>query len=498
MDSRFDPTRLAWQLGLVILLVVVNSFFALAEYALITVRKTRIRQLVEEGNRSARMVDRMLQHPTRMMATIQTGVTIIATLSSMIAATSAVSPLAAWISAHFPGFVARHAAPIALILVTLPVALLSLVVGEIAPKSLAVRHSERLSLIAVHPVAWLQWLLAPAVAVLTLLSNLAVRPFGGTASFTTPAVNEQELKMMVEASEEQGVLDTEETEMIHSILDFGDTVARRVMTPRIDVTAVDIGTPLADLITRIGESGHSRIPVYEGDLDNIVGIVHAKDLLVLCPAQGGSSEQVRAVMRAPYFIPESKKIDELLAEFQRSKNQMAIVRDEYGVTSGLITIEDLVEEIVGEIADEYDVDEPMVQVVDQSTTIVDGLMPLSDVNDRMGLDLPEDEFDTIGGFVFSLLGHQAQQGERTEYGNVEFVVEATDGRRITKVRMVQHPHSEGTGAAGPPADVVREAASDGGAQTRVETAGVETAPGARAYLGLGHRALRSARLAGSR
>jgi putative hemolysin len=442
--STLDPGRFVLQFGVVFALILLNAFFALAEIALLTVRKTRVRQLVEEGNRSAILVERLLAQPTRLMATIQTGVTMIAMFSSAIAATSAVDPLASWMRTHLGGIFAHSAQTIALIAVTLPVAILSLVVGEIAPKSLAVRHPERLALLAVRPIHWLEVVLTPVVTVLDRLANVIVRPFGGTASFTTQVVNEEELKMMVEASEEQGVLEAEETEMIHSILDFGDTVVRKVMTPRIDMTTLEVDAPVSALAQKISESGHSRIPVYEGDLDNIVGIVHAKDLLNLFVESPRDSVSLRDVMRPPYFIPETKKIDELLTEFQRTKQQMALVRDEYGTVTGVVTIEDLLEEIVGDIQDEYDVEEPMVQVIDANTTLLNGKMSLSDVNDRMGLDLPEEEDDTIGGFVFSLLGHQAEQGERVRWENLEFGVEETDGRRITKVRLVRHPEPEST------------------------------------------------------
>ena len=310
--------------------------------------------------------------------------------------------------------------------------------GEVAPKSLVVRNPEPFALFVVEPIRWLQILLAPIVGLLTFLSNVVVKPFGGTVSFTIPSVNKEELEILVEQSVEQGVVDEGEKNMLTSILDFGETGARRIMTPRIDLTAFPVNGSMPDLIGLVYASGHSRIPIYEGDLDNIVGIIHAKDLLQLVGDDKRDTVPIREVMRAPYFIPETKKVDELLAEFKRSKQQFAIVRDEYGVTSGLVTIEDVVEEIVGDIQDEYDEEEPQVQVLSSTISILDGKMSLSDVNERMGLHLPEDEADTIGGFVFGLLGHAAAQGERADWEDTEFVVEETDGRRITKVRLIRH------------------------------------------------------------
>ncbi len=442
--ASFDPGKMLWEMVFVGVLIIINAFFNVAEYSLITIRKTRVQQLVEEGNRSAILVDRLVRtqtNSTRMMATIQTGVTLIATLSSALAATSAVEPLANWLR-HHAEFLASRADSIALVLITLPVAVLTLVVGEIAPKSLAARNSERFALMAARPITLMQTVLAPVVIVLTFLSNIVVKALGGdSAKFTSSAVNEEELKILVEASEEQGVLVAEETEMIHSILDFRETVTRRVMTPRIDMTAFDIADGMPGLIRLIKESGHSRIPVYEDDLDNILGIVHAKDILDLPGNASRDVVPIRKVMRPAYFIPETKRVGELLSEFRRKHQQLAVVRDEYGTVAGLVTLEDLIEEIVGDIQDEYDDESPLVHVLSSTTSILDGKMNLNDVNDRMALDLPEDEADTIGGFVFSLIGHQAEQGERARWNNIDFVVEASDGRRITKVRIIRNAAS---------------------------------------------------------
>lgn len=433
--AAFQPARLMWEMGLVFFLILVNALFAMAEYALITVRRTRIRQLAEEGNQSALLVQQMTErsNSARMMATIQTGITLIATLSSGLAATSAVTPLASWLKSSLPSL-APFTPIIALLSITLPVAILSLVIGEIAPKSLGVQYADRLSLIAIHPLIWMQKVLSPFVSILTFLSNLTLKPFGGAASFTTPSFNEEEIKILVEAGEEQGVLEAGETRMIQSVLDFGDTVTRKVMTPRIDISAFEINDSLTNLIALVSASGHSRIPVYVGDLDNIIGIVHAKDLLGL--PMDASPNDIRQVMRHVYYIPESKKVDALLTEFRRSRQQIAIVRDEYGVTAGLVTIEDVIEEIVGEIQDEYDAGEPVLEHLDEYTVLADGRYNLGDLNQRLNLNLPEEESDSIGGFVFALLGRQAEQGEETQFENTGFVVEETDGRRITRVRIL--------------------------------------------------------------
>ncbi len=431
------PSRILWEMGMVLLLIAFNALFSLAEYALITVRRTRIQHLAEEGNSSAALVQKMLQKPTLLMATIQLGVTLIAALSSGLAAASAVQPIAALIHAAAPHLPAQS---LALLAVSIPVALLTLVLGEIAPKSLAVKHSERIALLAVYPLYWLQTLLTPLVLAITACTNLLLRPLGGAAEFSIPTVNEDELKIMVDASEGTGGIEPEEKEMIHSVLDFAGTVVRKVMTPRIDISACQVTEPPAKLVETVQRSGHSRIPVYEEDLDNIVGIVHAKDLLALVPQDNG---KLQSIMRPAYFIPESKKVDELLTEFRHSRQQIALVRDEYGVVSGLVTIEDLLEEIVGEIQDEYDHEEPMIHHMEDGSILLDGRISLNDMNSLLETDLPETDADTLGGFVFALLGRQPLQNETVTWKQMQFTVANTDGRRIQTVRMEKlHPEPE--------------------------------------------------------
>ncbi len=432
-----NPAAVPLAVALTLFLIGLQAFLSASEIALITLRKSRLRQLIEEGRPAAKRVETLLADPARLTATIHTGVTLISLFAAAFAALVITPPVAQSLRVlHVP-----YATPAALLLALLPVAFLTLIGGAIAPRSLAARYPENIALLSARFILVMEWLLAPVVLLITLLANLLLRPFGGTASFLTPTVNEEELKMMVEASEEQGVLEAGETEMIHSILDFADTVARKVMTPRIDMTTASAESTPTELVTLINESGHSRIPVFDGDMDNIVGIVHAKDLLMRIVAPH-TAIALRDVMRDPYFIPENKKIDELLTELRRRKEQIAIVRDEYGTVAGLITIEDVVEEIVGDIQDEYDVDEPTIHVLDAENTVFDGRISLDDVNERMAIELPTEEADTVGGFVFGLLGHQAQAGERATFGDLEFTVEATDGRRITRVRLTRRPLSE--------------------------------------------------------
>lgn len=430
-----DPNRIVPGIILIAVLILLSAFFAAAEMALVSVRKTRIKQLVEEGNARARTVLELIDHPTNFMATVQIGVTLVALMASAFAAVNIAEPATKWLISV--GVAASTAKPVAVIGVTIILSLFTLVFGEIAPKSLALQHAEKVALNVAGTVRFLSLLGLPAVKLVSFLSDLVVRPFGGHVRFTNPILTEEELKMLVEAGEEEGVIEEEEKEMIHSIFDFTDTVARQVMVPRTDMDAAPVTSTLDDLLDVITTSGHSRIPIYEDNVDNIVGVVHAKDLLPIL-RQEKRVFDIRAVMREAYFIPETKDVDELLAEFKRGNVQMAIVRDEYGGTAGLVTVEDLLEEIVGEIRDEYDIEEPLIEVLDADHALVSARMSVDDLNEQMDLDIPEsEEYETIGGFVFDLFGRQPNEGEMISWSNLDFVVQTLEGGRIDRIQVIR-------------------------------------------------------------
>lgn len=434
-----DPDSIVSQIVLILVLVLLNAFFAAAEIAIVSVRRTRIKQLVDEGNRAAKAVQLLIENPTRFMATVQIGVTMVGFLASAIGAVTLSTRLAAVLQKVDIAIIANNALGIAVFVVTLGIGYITLVAGEIAPKSLALQHAEKIALLCGRVIYFLSIITMPAVKAVSFSSDLLVRPFGGQVKFSTPIVTEEELKMLVEAGEEEGVLEEEEKEMIHSIFEFTDTVVRQVMVPRIDMKSIDVSARLSELLEVIMRYGHSRIPVYEDNVDNIVGVVHAKDLLPVL-AQELHDADIRSVMRSAYFIPESKKIDELMAEFKLSKIQMAIVRDEYGGTAGLVTLEDLLEEIVGDIMDEYDVEERMIEVIDDDHAIVSARMDVGDLNDQMHLDIPDTEdYETIGGFVFGLFGRQPVEGESVDYDSVKFTIKSIEGGRLHMIAIDREP-----------------------------------------------------------
>jgi len=430
-----DPNRILLGIALILALVACNAFFAAAEMSLVSVRRTRIKQLVEEGNAKARAVLALLERPTNFMATVQIGLTVVGFLASAFAAINLGEPVGKWLASI--GLSASVSRPVAVVGITVILSLFVLIFGEVAPKSLAIQHAEKLALGLAGTVRLISLLAMPAVKLVSVVSDVIVRPFGVHVRFTNPILTEEELKMLVEAGEEEGVIEEGEKEMIHSIFDFTDTVARQVMVPRTDMDAAPVTSSLDDLLDLITSSGHSRIPIYEENVDSVIGVVHAKDLLPVL-RQDKRAFEIRAVMREAYFIPESKDVGELLAEFKRGNVQMAIVRDEYGGTAGLVTVEDLLEEIVGEIRDEYDIEEPLIEVIDEDHAVVSARMSIDDLNEQMEMDIPEsEEYETIGGFVFGLFGRQPAESELISWSNLDLVVRSLDGGRLDRIEVIR-------------------------------------------------------------
>lgn len=428
-----------------LILSLLNGFFTLAESALVTIRNARLEQVIAERGSDAAAageLQELLRRPTRVVATVQVGITLAAFAVSAIAA----AVLAPHLAHLFHRWGVPHDTRVATVVLALVAALLTIVVGELVPRAVAQRSPERVALLVARPFAFFEKLFAGLASVALGLSNLLVKPFGLTATFAAPVITETELRTLLEASARSGAIEEDEKEMIRSVISFGDTDVRQVMTPRVEIKAADIGTGLAGLLQLIVESGHSRIPVYEGSIDMIVGSIHAKDLLPVL-ARGQKDGELRPFVRPPLFVSENKRVDDLLDEFRRSSLQIAIVQDEYGGTAGLVTIEDLLEEIVGEIADEYDSEEARADPPREDLSSVDGRTSISDVNERLGLSLSEADFETIGGYVFGLFGRQPGEGEVVTENGVEFLVTKTDGRRVQEVRILKRDEGGETEAS---------------------------------------------------
>jgi CBS domain containing-hemolysin-like protein len=415
-------------------LMCVNGLLAMARSALINVRKARLRQLAEEGSRSARSAERLAEDASRLLATTQLGMMLTSTFGGAVVAVSAAPPLAEALGPWLGEF----SYPVAFVASVFLAAISMLIFAELLPEIIALKYSERLALWLAQPLAVLAILVMPLVRLMVWFSSGVARLFGAELRGDMPLVTEEEIKTLVDAGEEEGVIQEEEKEMIYSIFELGETLAREVMVPRIDIVALDVTTPMLEALDTIMQAGHSRIPVFQETIDNVLGVLYAKDLLHYLRENRTDVPLVK-VLREAYFIPETKKASDLLPDLQQRRVHMAIVVDEYGGVAGLVTIEDLLEEIVGEIQDEYDTEEPFVEFIDDNAYIFDARVDLDDLNRLMAVDLPTEDSDTLGGFIYTELGKVPAIGDRVVFGEMEFTVESVSGRRIKKVRVERHP-----------------------------------------------------------
>ena len=430
-----------FELAVIAILILLNAVFVAAEIALVTVRRSRVEQLVEEGHRSARRLERLIARPGRFLAVTQLGITFIGFLASAFAAVSLKVTLQDALARFTP--LAPYAEVVSLVVITALLALVTIVFGELVPKALALARAERFALALSGPFELLEKLLGPIVRVLEAITNAIARPLGGEQT-DRYQISMEELKILVERGGQQGVLEAEEEQMISAVIELGEGRVHEVMVPRIDVTAIPVDASMSEAVDTILREGHSRIPVYEESIDNIVGILYAKDLL---PYLKDNAEplELRRLLRTPLFVPESMSVDDLLHELRRRKVHIAIVLDEYGGTAGIVTIEDLLEEIVGEIQDEYDVEEPMVEPVSENEVRFDGRANIDDFVEAMGVDLADEdreEYDTVGGLVYHRIGGVPRVGDSLDVDSVTLTVESTDGRRVGKVLAVRHPRAE--------------------------------------------------------
>ncbi|MCJ7709886.1 MAG: hemolysin family protein [Chloroflexi bacterium] len=433
------------EIGIIVLLVMLNAVFVSAEIALVSLRRSRVDQLVEEGRRGAARVRRLTSDPGRFLAVIQLAITFIGFLASAFAGVSlavALSDLLVGV-----GIASGPAAVVSLLGVTILLSLFTIVFGELVPKTLALAHPEIFALRLAGPVDILGRALRPLVAFLTAATRAITRLFG--AEVTSEAqITADELRLIVDRGGEQGVLEAEERQMINAVIELGSRRVHEVMVPRIAIVGLPASATFDDAIDTIIEEGHSRVPVYDNSLDEVVGILYAKDLLPFLKSDAAARSSVRTMLRTPVFVPESMSIDDLLHEFQRRKVHLAIVLDEYGGTAGLVTIEDLLEEIVGEIQDEYDEEEPLIEQLDDDRVRVDGRASIDDLLDLWDMKPTledEDEYDTVGGFVYHRIGGVPIPGDEIQLEHLRMTVETTDGRRVGKVLVVrEHDADEGS------------------------------------------------------
>ncbi|HEX6710174.1 MAG TPA: hemolysin family protein [Rubrobacter sp.] len=416
-----------------IVLVGLNAFFVAAEFALVRVRESRIVQLEQEGSARAAIVHETLRDLDSYLSVCQVGITV-ASLALGWVGEPAVSHL---IRPLFEAVGVMNERVVGIISVGLGFGAITyahLVFGEQAPKYISIQKAERVSLWISRPLNLFRILLNPVVWVVNASTNFVLRPWGIRLGEEMEAHSEEELRIMISSSTASGVLEPEERDYLNNVFDFGDRVAREIMVPRPDIEAIPSDAPLREMVDITVYGRYTRYPVYEGDLDHILGAVHVKDLF-RAARENPDDFDIRSIIRPCLVVPENKRIEEILKEFQTRTLQMAIVIDEWGSVEGLITIEDIVEELVGEIQDEFDEGEPAIEQISDDLYAVDGRIPIIDVNDRFDLDLPHEDFDTIGGYILGSLGRPPEAGDTVEADGATMQVKSVDGPRVSMLTL---------------------------------------------------------------
>ncbi len=446
MHDPGSATSLVFKIILLLVLILVNAFFAMSEIAIISLNDAKLEKQAQEGNKKAKKLLRLTSNPSNFLSTIQIGVTLAGFLSSASASQSFVDLLSNGLEkiailTKIPEGVIDG---FSLVVITLITSYFSLVLGELVPKRVAMYNPEKISFRIAGILTVVASVTKPFVKVLSVSMNAILRLLGIDPNAEPEEVTEEEIRMMVDVGGEKGVIEDVQKEMINNIFEFDDIDAGDIMTHRTDVSAVEINDPIQDVVEIAEKEGYSRIPVYEESLDKIIGIVYIKDLIGYIGSSVPKHENMRKIMREPYFVPESMKCGILFQEMTSRRVQMAVVVDEYGGTAGIVTLEDLLESIVGNIQDEYDNEEEDFSVIDETTFTVDGTTPIDEVNEHVGVDLPDDEYDTIGGFVISLLGYLPQDGEMNEldYENLHFTILNLEDKRIGKLKIEIRPVEE--------------------------------------------------------
>ena len=424
------------QIIVLAILILINAFFAATEIAFISINDAKIEKQAKEGNKKAKQIKKMLREPSKFLATIQIGITLAGFLSSAFAADAFADDLAPMLQNLMPlGLAAWR--NISIILITIILSYFSLIFGELVPKRLAMRNSEKIAFGTIGIVRAISIITAPFVKLLTASTNGVSKLFGisGTDEET---VTEEEIRMMVDVGEEKGSIKEEEKELINNVFEFNDKVVSEIMIHRKDIYAIDINSDVDNILKELDEYKYSRIPVYEESIDNIVGMLFIKDLLANVKKK--DKVKISKIIREPYFVSENKPIDELFRDLQKNKHQLAIVLDEYGGTAGLVTMEDIIEELVGNIFDEYDDEEKEFEKIDDNTFLISGSVSIHDLRKILGVEIPEGEYDTLSGYLIELLGRIPSDDEKPviETKRVTYKIEDYEEKRILWVKACRN------------------------------------------------------------
>lgn len=428
-----DGNSILFQLLFLAFLTLVNAFFAGAEMAVVSVNKNRVKVLADEGSKRAALLQTLFEDSTKFLSTIQVAITLAGFFSSASAATGISQVLGGWIAQ----FGIPYSNTIAVVVVTIILSYFTLVFGELVPKRIALQKAEAFSLFVVQPIYIISKILSPFIKLLSLSTNGFLHLIGMKTENLEEAVSEEEIKKMLETGSENGVFNEIEKEMINSIFSFDDKTAKDVMVPRREVFAIDIEEPLEKILDEILETRHSRIPVYEEQIDNIIGILQVKDVMIEARKKSFEEVDIRALLKEAFFVPDGKSTDELFREMQRTKNRMAVLIDEYGGVSGILTVEDLVEEVMGEITDEHEEEVVELQKIGEKEYLLDGSILIEELNEKLNLKLETENYDTLSGYLIEELGYIPKDSGQCELDadGVHFKILEVKEKRIRKVWM---------------------------------------------------------------
>ncbi len=448
MDDPGPALDIILKLVLLFVLIFFNAFFAMSEIAIISLNDTKMQKLAEEGNKKAKQIVKLTENPNRFLSTIQIGVT----LAGFLASASASQNFADLLMNALKHTAIVNVIPesvingISVVLITIITSYFSLVLGELAPKRIAMQVPEKVSFKVVGILLFIAKIAKPFVKVLSVSTNGVVRMFGFDPNADEENVTEEEIRMMVDVGGEKGVIEDSQKEMIDNIFEFDDLDAGDIMTHRTDMTAIEVSRSLEEVAELAIENGYSRIPVYEDDPDSIVGVLYAKDLLKYVGHNIPADLTISKVMRKALYVPETQSCGDLFKAMNDSHTQFAVVVDEYGGTAGIVTLEDVLESIVGNIQDEYDDEDEEIVQINETTFTIDGITDLDEVDELVGTKLPEGDYDTLGGFVISLLGYLPSESDPepavAEYDNLRFTVLNFEDRRIGEIKVEILPKEE--------------------------------------------------------
>ena len=425
------------QIFVLIILILLNAYFAATEIAFISLNDAKIEKNAKEGDKKAKQILKMLKSPSKFLATIQIGITLAGFLSSAFASDAFADRLAPILNNLIPAISIEIWRGISIVLITIILSFFTLVFGELVPKRLAMKYYEKISYATIGVIRGISVVTAPFVKLLTASTNMISKIFG-VGETEEEVVTEEEIKMMIAEGEEKGTIEQGEKQLLNNVFEFNDIIVSEIMTPRTDMYTIDINDNIDEKLNEIDEFKYSRIPVYEENIDDIKGILFVKDLLK--PLKDNEKIKIKEIIREPYFVPESKDIDELFKEMQQNKVQMAIAIDEYGGTAGLITMEDIIEELVGNIFDEYDEEEIDIKKIDDNTYIVSGLITAYDVKKIFDVELPEGDYETLSGYLLDKLGRIPDEHERPviEDEELTYKVEEIEDKRIKYVKICKN------------------------------------------------------------